>query len=251
MPFTFSHPAVILPLTYLPRRWFSLTGLVIGSLTPDFEYFLRMRLQSRYSHTTAGLFWFDLPLGLVLAFLFHNQVRNSLFDNLPPFFKSRFQAFRQFNWNSYFIKHIWIVAVSILVGAASHLLWDSFTHKTGYFVRTLPALAGSVELSGIQLPIFKLLQHISTIIGGVVIAFVIYKLPVDNRVTGSINLTYWAVVFMLAMAAFLIRYFNGPDLKASGNLIAAGISAVLMGLILTPWIVKPNRRSHMPQPIDF
>ncbi|WP_369792090.1 DUF4184 family protein [Flavobacterium sp. CF136] len=23
MPFTFSHPAIILPLKYLPRKWFS------------------------------------------------------------------------------------------------------------------------------------------------------------------------------------------------------------------------------------
>ncbi|WP_262496247.1 DUF4184 family protein [Flavobacterium piscis] len=39
MPFTFSHPAIILPLKYLPKNWISLTGLIIGSLTPDFEYF--------------------------------------------------------------------------------------------------------------------------------------------------------------------------------------------------------------------
>ncbi|WCM42921.1 DUF4184 family protein [Flavobacterium sp. CBA20B-1] len=26
MPFTFSHPAIILPLTYLPKRWFSYWG---------------------------------------------------------------------------------------------------------------------------------------------------------------------------------------------------------------------------------
>ena len=45
MPFTFSHPAAVLPLRLLPRHWFSLTGLVIGSMVPDFEYFLRsMRL---------------------------------------------------------------------------------------------------------------------------------------------------------------------------------------------------------------
>ncbi|MFN5774209.1 DUF4184 family protein, partial [Flavobacterium sp.] len=99
MPFTFSHPAIVLPLTFLPRQWFSLTGLVIGSLTPDFEYFLRMRIESNYSHTIDGLFWFDLSLGLLLAFLFHNIVRDSLFDNLPIFLKSRFSAFRQFDWN--------------------------------------------------------------------------------------------------------------------------------------------------------
>jgi hypothetical protein len=54
MPFTFSHPAIILPLKYFKKKWFSLTGLVIGSMTPDFEYFVRMRIQSNYSHTIEG-----------------------------------------------------------------------------------------------------------------------------------------------------------------------------------------------------
>src|SRR6478609_2941554 len=102
MPFTFSHPAIILPITYLPRKWFSLTGLVVGSLTPDFEYFIRMRVQSDYSHTLSGLFWFDLPLGILLAFIFHNIVRDSLFENLPLILKSRLIRFKQFDWNSYF-----------------------------------------------------------------------------------------------------------------------------------------------------
>jgi hypothetical protein len=42
MPFTFAHPAIVLPLKHLPKRWYSLTGLIIGSMTPDFEYFIRM-----------------------------------------------------------------------------------------------------------------------------------------------------------------------------------------------------------------
>lgn len=58
MPFTFSHPAIILPFKYLPNRWISMTGLIIGSLTPDFEYFIRMKIESYYSHTNAGLFLF-------------------------------------------------------------------------------------------------------------------------------------------------------------------------------------------------
>lgn len=246
MPFTLSHPAAILPLTYLPTRWFSLTELVIGSLTPDFEYFLRMRLKSLYGHTVAGLFWFDLPLGLALAFIFHNQVRNSLFDNLPPFLGSRFQAFRQFDWNGYFIKNIGIVVVSILVGAASHLLWDSFTHDRGYFVRTIQELAGTIELLGGQWPFFKLVQHLSTLIGGILVAFTIYKLPVDNRVTRKINLQYWAAVSMLAIGVFSIRHFTGPDLKAFGNLIVTGIASMLIGLVLAPWVVKPKGKSRLP-----
>ena len=81
MPFTFSHPAIILPLNYLSKKWFSITGLVIGSLSPDFEYFIRMKIESNYSHTFWGIFYFDLPLGIMLTFIFHNIVKNELFEN--------------------------------------------------------------------------------------------------------------------------------------------------------------------------
>ena len=141
MPFTFSHPAIVLPLAYLPSRWVSLTGLVIESLTPDFEYFLRMKIQSNYSHTLGGLFWFDLPLGILLAFIFHNIVRSPLIDNLPDFLKERFLIFDRFHWNQYFKKNYLVVVISILIGAASHVLWDGFTHHGGYFVEKLPVLA--------------------------------------------------------------------------------------------------------------
>ncbi len=104
MPFTFSHPAIILPLRYLPKSWFSITALAIGSLTPDFEYFLRMKVKSDYSHTISGMFWFDMPVALLLTFLFHNLARNFLFQNLPPEIKNRVLIFNDFNWNIHFKK---------------------------------------------------------------------------------------------------------------------------------------------------
>ena len=102
MPFTFSHPAIILPLNYLPKKWISLTGLVIGSLTPDFEYFIRMKIESNYSHTFWGIFWFDLPLGILLTFIFHNIVKTELFKNLPKELNQRFVTEEELNWSNYF-----------------------------------------------------------------------------------------------------------------------------------------------------
>jgi hypothetical protein len=75
MPFTFSHPAILIPLRVLPKNLFSITGLVIGSLIPDFEYFLRLKLKSDHSHTLSGIFWFDLPVSLFFCFIFHLIVR--------------------------------------------------------------------------------------------------------------------------------------------------------------------------------
>ena len=119
MPFTFSHPAIVLPLTYLPKKWYSLSALIVGSMTPDFEYFIRMKDYSKYSHTWGGIFWFDVPLGLILLFIFHNVVRNILIVYLPFSLNIRFSSFATFNWNKYFQNNIIVVLISLIVGITS------------------------------------------------------------------------------------------------------------------------------------
>jgi hypothetical protein len=241
MPFTFTHPAIILPLSYLPNRWVSMTGLVIGSLAPDFEYFFRMRIKRIYSHTIDGLFWFDLPLGILLAFIFHNIVRDSLINNLPPFLKSRFTVFNHFDWNSHFKRNWFIITISILIGAASHILWDSFTHEQAYFVQNISALQKSMDLFGRQIPILKILQHSSTLIGGIVIAFAIYRLPTNKTEKGNVSIKYWLIVAGLILIVITGRLMNGFDLKQYGNLIVTAISAGLLSLVLTPLILNKGK----------
>ncbi|MEP7255453.1 MAG: DUF4184 family protein [Ferruginibacter sp.] len=241
MPFTFSHPAIVLPMQYLPRRWYSLTGLITGSLVPDFEYFLRMKIQSNYSHTVIGLFWFDIPLGLLLTFIFHNLVRDSLFDNLPASLKSRLLGFKQFNWNSYF-KASWpVVTISILIGAASHILWDGFTHWDDYFVMTIPALTNWVHIFGKPFPVFKVLLFFSNLIGGLVVVFALFKLPADKNITSQFNLKYWSILTSLTITIFTIRFLNGLNFKLYGHLAVAAISATLISLILTSLLTRQKK----------
>ena len=241
MPFTFSHPAIVLPFTFLPRQWFSLTGLVVGSLTPDFEYFLRMRIQSDYSHTLSGIFWFDLPLGILLAFIFHNIVRDNLFDNLPTILSSRLIKFKQFDWNNYFKKNWFVVTISVLIGTASHIFWDSFTHDHGYFVQTIPALANTVDLLGRQVPTLKILQHSSTLLGGLVIAFALFKITPDKNVTGQLNIKYWSILTTLTLTIITVRLLSGLDYKLYGHVIVTVISAGLISLTLTPWLTRQKQ----------
>ncbi|MCO6555060.1 hypothetical protein A9G26_00655 [Gilliamella sp. Bim1-2] len=85
MPFTFAHPAIILPL-YKKPHLFSMTALIIDSMALDFEYFLIMEVKSALSHSLAGIFLFDLPMTLVIAYIFHFIIRNVLIKNLPNFF---------------------------------------------------------------------------------------------------------------------------------------------------------------------
>jgi hypothetical protein len=197
-----------------------------------------MRIKSNYSHTIDGLFWFDLPLGLLLAFLFHNIVRDRLFDNLPTFLKSRFSTFKNFNWNRHFKQNWLVVTISILIGAASHIFWDSFTHDHGYFVQTITALQNSVDFFDRQIPILKILQHSSTLIGGLVIAFAIYKLPVNKTENENIDLKYWAIIAGLTLTIISIRLLSGLDFKQYGNVIVTAISAGLISLTITPWLTR-------------
>ena len=243
MPFTFSHPAIVLPFTFLPRRWYSFSGLVIGSLTPDFEYFLRMRIESKYSHTLGGIFWFDIPLGIILAYLFHHIVRDRLFDNLPTVLSARLSRFKHVDWHSYFKTNWFIVLISIFIGAVSHLFWDSFTHDHGYFVQKIPALTNTLDILGFHVPVLKILQHASTFVGGLAILFALFRLTPDKSVSGKLNLNYWGIFTLLTLTIIVIRFINGLDIKQYGNVIVTAISAGLISLVVTPffYILKKNK----------
>ncbi len=39
MPFTFAHPAAVLPFMKKQSKYISVTALILGSMAPDFEYF--------------------------------------------------------------------------------------------------------------------------------------------------------------------------------------------------------------------
>jgi hypothetical protein len=237
MPFTFSHPAIVLPLKFLPSRWFSLSGLVIGSITPDFEYFLRMRIKSEYSHTISGIFWFDLPLGILLAFLFHNVVRDKLIENLPLILSARFSKFKQFDWGHYFREHWFVTLISLLIGAVSHIFWDGFTHEHGYFVQTIPTLINTVEIFGIKLPTFKILQHSSTLLGALIIALAILRISPDKDLVFGLTMKYWVVLVLLTISIIGVRLLCGLDYKLYGHVIVTAISAGLISLVLTPIIL--------------
>lgn len=239
MPLTFSHPAIILPLRFLPKSWFSLTALVVGSMAPDFEYFLRMKSKSDYSHTLSGIFWFDLPLALLLSFLFHNVIRNFLLQNLPKFIQSRTLVFIRFNWNLHFKNHWKIVLVSFLIGIISHVFWDSFTHKDGYFVNQIDFLRNTLSIRNTEVPFWKIAQHLSTLIGAIIIILVFIKLPKKEFVPGVVtNKLYWITVFLFTSSILFIRFILNPEALSIGNLIVSIIASFIISITLIPIIIK-------------
>ena len=242
MPFTFAHPAIVLPFGYLPQRWVSMTGLIIGSLAPDFEYFLRMKVQSNYSHTFAGIFWFDLPLAVLLAFVFHGIVRNPLIENAPKFLYQRFSPFQNFSWPQYFKTNILIVILSCLIGALTHILWDSFTHESGFVISNIPFLKSSLLIIGKEIPVYKLLQHSSTSLGFLIISYTLWNLPKAIVLQRSKEKPFWIIVLLIALLVMLLKFFTGLHISAYGNIIVTCISAVFIGLLASSVFCKLSFR---------
>lgn len=241
MPFTFSHPAIILPLKYLPKKWFSLTGLIIGSLTPDFEYFIRMKVSSIYSHTIHGIFWFDLPLAILITFLFHNVIRNNLYLNLPNTLRTRLLVNNYFHWNNYFSKNWPIVIISTLIGISSHILWDSFTHQHGYFVEHFSILNEDLLIQKNKIPIWKIAQHFSTILGAIFIILSFSKLPKHIVTKHSLSNKYWFYIFSITLLILILRFLFNFNQATFGNIIVTAIGAFIISLILTPILIKQPR----------
>lgn len=243
MPFTFSHPAIVLPLTKA-RLQLSATGLIVGSIIPDFEYFIRMRDRSRYSHTLAGIFWLDIPLALLVCFIYHLVVRNSLFDNLPSFLKDRFSLYKSFDWSRYFRKNWAIVLASIIIGAVSHILWDGVTHNTMFYVNQAD-LSTMMKIGTINLAGYKFLQLASTIGGGLAVLYSIFALRRIHQPKTKIDYRYWILVWFIAFSITFLRFakddfrlhYNSP----SRVIAVSFISSLMIGLIVTPLVLSQRR----------
>lgn len=235
MPFTFSHPALILPFRYLPRSWFSLTGLIIGSIVPDFEYIVNETRD--FSHTLQGALWLDIPLALLSAFIFHTILRDTLIVNLPTFMYRRFVRFENFHWTLYFKKNIVIIILSILLGIGTHLLWDSFTHGTGYFVTKFPALQNMVSIAGIQMPFHEWLWFLNSIVGAIVLAIAIYLLPPMHTVRKH-NIRWFWMQFFLLTALLSALLLTGSKNKEIDDISMIFLRSGLLSLLFTSVLSK-------------
>ncbi|MCC9167710.1 DUF4184 family protein [Pontibacter harenae] len=242
MPFTFSHPAIVLPFKYFPERWRSMTGLIVGSMAPDFEKFIRMSTYDAYSHTWKSIFYFNLPIGLLLAFLFHVFVRDELIDHLPLFLQRRLIQFKGLNWVGYFRKNYGIVILSILIGTVSHIGWDAFTHIDGRFVRLFPILEKELVFKSFKMEMFNFLQNGSSLVGLLVIFiafFMLPALPVPKPKTSQFRkLSYWVVFLLIAFSVLVLRYKLGDSLNYVVSLIIVSISASLISLVITSMLFR-------------
>lgn len=240
MPVTPAHPALILP--FIRSRYFSATGLIMGSVSPDFEYFFKMSVSSAYSHTLGGLIYFDLPVTVFISCLFHLVIKRNFIYNMPVFFQKRWLKVLHFDFLKYLRDHWWVFVISALLGAASHIFWDSFTHNNTYFVRTLPFYKGTyVPFQGVKYPLFYALQQISSAVGSsAVVIFLCFMKPSETEINRVPRILYWFLCMLIATIIVCIRFFIAPSDYDLGNFVVSSISALLIAFLCCGFINFKN-----------
>ncbi len=241
MPFTFSHPALIIPFKRIPAKYVSMTGLVVGSVAPNFEKFIKLSSGNIYSHTFWGIFWFNLPLALALAFIFHLVVRNPLINNLPAFFRKRLLQYTSFNWTSRFRQNPAVVASSIVFSTFLHIVLDSFTHEGASNTYLFPILLEFITVSpfGFKEPISMMwvavIGHALSLAGLLYIFYTFVLLPTQpvQAKDGVTLLKFWVLVFTVALAIIGIKFLIGGVVVSKWQLIYISIGAGLMSIFFT------------------
>lgn len=165
MPWTFAHPAAILPLRNIGGVRLPLAALVIGSLSPDFGYYLGQFELATFAHTLLGVLLLCLPTGALMLSLF-TVVQHDLIRLLPQPHRDALLLSQPGHQPASRFGRLIGALAGLLLGAATHVLWDSFTHASGLAVNLLPALQATVLTVGSrQMHVYNLLQHASTALG--------------------------------------------------------------------------------------
>jgi len=236
MPFTFAHPLYIIPAKYIKPSYISLTGLILGSMAPDFEYFIALEPYQWIGHTHEGLLLQAIPLCTVILLLL--QLIMAPFTlHLPSVFNLDLRTYGLINAFDYRRLKSWVVfLVSVVIGFYSHVFIDAFTHHSGYFVLRFPALHSMY----FGLPAFKLLQYSLSVFGILaellIILFMLsratYPTTALKRISMNRKMMYWIGVIVIAMGTTLGKLLFTASTNLLGILVVSPISGLILGIII-------------------
>jgi hypothetical protein len=257
MPFTLSHAAAVIPFRRTP---FVMSALVMGCFVPDFPYLISLSPHMSYGHTFPGMFVLDLPLALLALWLFHAFIKRPMLMFLPTGFKHRLGT----SVNSFPFwppRRLSLIILSILIGTATHLLWDAFTHSNSWFYENWTSLRNSIELPAIgEVPIYKLMEYVNSVFGLAVVAVWVchwYRttIPSDYSVAEDENATkgrtFVTVLPALAILGGALRAYQAhrihleirPLVHFATDFLISAITFFLLGLLVYGVILRWQNRT--------
>ncbi len=245
MPFTPSHAVVALPFARTPLLP---AAVAIGAMTPDLPLFVRgTPLTYELTHTNVTI---TMVVALALLGLWYLVLRPAIRELSPAWLARRLPeewdavglaALRTLRAPRPGARHaVWretavfapLLAVSLLLGVVSHIVWDAFTHEGRWGLDVLPALT----VPWGPMPGYKWLQHGSSVLGLAIIAVFGVVWVARRRPAASVVrvLPRWLpVAWMLALPAILtIAWITGVVVR--GPFTAEWTAQHLAYVVLPP-----------------
>lgn len=216
MPFTPSHAVVALPLVRTPLIP---AAIAVGAMTPDLPLFVRgTPFTYAISHDPAWIVITSV-VALALLLVWRSVLRPAvrelaprrLADGLPAAWDAGAAAgARETLVGERPGRHALLLALSLVIGAATHIAWDAFTHEGRAGTAWIPALdAFWGPLTG-----YKWLQYGSSVLGLVILAIVgawwligrSHVAPVARVLPDAVRWAWWLSLPVLLLAATAIGY---------------------------------------------
>ncbi len=240
MPLTFAHPAAVLPFSR-KSNYINFSAMVLGSMTPDFEYFLSGQPSGEIGHTCFGFLYFNLPLVTIIYLFYHFFIHQTLVNHLPSFLQD---SYTKKSDASQLLKII-VFCYSALFGMLTHVIWDSFTHMNGVMVMKFPIFNYTFSVYGLNIPLYKFLQHGSTLFGiMMIIGYLYFRAYSQNKqknleVYPKQKFIFWSSIFLLTILSvivwFLIDYVS---IRSYGIVVVRIIDSTLVSLFLVSLFYK-------------
>jgi Domain of unknown function (DUF4184) len=110
------------------------SALVIGSMSPDIPHFLPVFVGSEATDSPVGVVSIDVLLSLAIFVAWHGFLTRPAIDCAPAALRGRLpsQAVHPLRTRLSSPRRVLLVLVSVSLGAATHVVWDSFTHAGGW-----------------------------------------------------------------------------------------------------------------------
>ena len=244
MPFTVSHAAAVLPLQRFGKYSLPLSALMVGSMAPDFGYVFSYEASRALTHSFAGIFSFSLPVGLIVWLFYVAVLEKATITLLSDRWHTRFA-----HTDAITLPLVCRAALAIVLGAATHLLWDSFTHRGTFATDAIPWLLGPTP-GFAWLPVYHLLHGLSSIVGLVILGYWMRRLhrqPARSLVRPyqvgeqALAIARWSLVAALVLGGaweWLPRVHSRYDTQlffaAVGSMSAFGAAWVCVAIAM--WV---------------
>lgn len=121
----------------------------------------------------------------------------------------------------------------------THVVWDSFTHLSGFMVKNLSILTYTFQFYGFTIPIFKFLQHGSTLVGiSAITIYMCYRTARNScndseHTRSKQKVMYWSHMASLTILLFCLWYLiDQVSIEFYGIIVVRIIDSALISLLI-------------------